>query len=234
MFSDSARASHPALGLHLDKLGLLSLLLLLVVVLSWAGSFWAVAGYDVHETFFHKKRTGTQWLLSRLLSLSLSPGVSPPWPLVIWEPALSWIPMDFSPDLSFSAKVRSLFGSSVVSQSPDDGDSFGLLTWFSPSKFRLNADSVGILLQSVRLGCSFRSCWGGRFCLQVYSLLKVCWSGSLWSQDFCLWVSEFSFHLWNERGLSQHSLPVKRKSLRVFFSQARFSFQSRPVTKLWT
>ncbi|CAN6235397.1 unnamed protein product [Urochloa humidicola] len=57
--------------------------------------------------------------------------------------------LDPSPGLTFLAKVRNSLGTSVTSSSPDAAASFWLLVSFSRSRFRLDASSVGLILQSV-------------------------------------------------------------------------------------
>jgi hypothetical protein len=58
-------------------------------------------------------------------------------------------PLDLSPGIDFSNKVRSLFNTSVTSSTPDDAHSFCLFTFFARSKIKLDVANVSLILQSL-------------------------------------------------------------------------------------
>jgi hypothetical protein len=104
--------------------------------------------------------------------------------------------LDFSPRIYFADEVRSRFGLSVCSPSPDDVASFWLVVAFSRSKFRLSTSSVGRILQSVLGGSAdlfsvveleqqlFKFSVLNRLVgLHVYALKSFAYEDHVWFED---------------------------------------------------
>lgn len=103
-----------------------------------------------------------------------------------------------------ASQVRSLFGLSVTSPSPDDADSFWLFAAFSRSRVKLCDQSVGSILQSILGGCSVS--------FAVVQLEDGIFKFSLRSTPVGLFIYKLGsfackhfkafFHLWNDKGLT--------------------------------
>jgi len=92
--------------------------------------------------------------------------------------------LDFSHGVNFAAKVRQLFFSSVASPFPDDASSFWLCASFSRSKFRLDNDSVGMILSSI-LGDK----------ASLFAVVEI----DQWIFKFCVASSKVGFfYLWSQ------------------------------------
>lgn len=112
--------------------------------------------------------------------------------------------LDPSHGRSFSSKVRSLVGTSVVSDRPDAADSFWLLAAFSRSRLRLNDLSVGHILFSI-LG-------GEPSLLAIVEVEEHIFKFSVASKAVGLLIYRIQsfecdqfkvfFHLWNDKGLN--------------------------------
>jgi hypothetical protein len=65
---------------------------------------------------------------------------------------MSALPLDPSPWVEFSNKVRFLYGSPVIFHTLDDARCFWLFASFARSKFKLDETNVGVILQYARGG----------------------------------------------------------------------------------
>lgn len=111
--------------------------------------------------------------------------------------------LDFSHAIRFSAKVRAIHGTSVVSYTPDDATSFWLIASFSRSKLRLDQDLVSWILEATLGGtASLFSVvevdhWVFKFCVASSHVgFMICALKALSCPGFII-----IFHLWNETGL---------------------------------
>lgn len=111
--------------------------------------------------------------------------------------------MDYSQGESLEAQVRSLFGPTVVSPSPDDASSFWLIAAFSCSRLKLHVQSVGSILQSI-LG-------GTAISFAVVEIEEGIFKFTLLSKQIGLFIYKLRFfecsafkvffHLWNVKGI---------------------------------
>lgn len=110
--------------------------------------------------------------------------------------------------IRFVAKVRQLFFSPVASSSPDDVSSLWLIASFSRSKFRLDKDSVSLILSSLLGGDSNLLSiveidqWVFKFCVAFSKVGFTIYA----LKSFAFVDFKIHFNLWNEIGLSHFLL----------------------------
>lgn len=120
--------------------------------------------------------------------------------------------LDYSHGARLEAQVRSRFGSSVASPSPDEASSFWLVAAFSRSRLKLHEHSIGSILQSVLGGTAISfvvvEIEDGFFKFTVISKAVGLFVYKL--RSFKCSAFRVFFHLWNENGIS-----FARKSLHA-------------------